>query len=131
MLAALGVTLTAQGRESSQATLRVTANERHVPMFVEGYVVKLRLTRGDNVILRKTVPGGRHRLIRDLALAKGAYKLHVALHSCDGNCGILDRAWSHCSGQVEAQAGERLGVDVGMHHPHCRMLFSVGVAATG
>jgi hypothetical protein len=135
VLVALGAALTAQGRErpsaAHEATLHATVNEGHVPMFVEGYVVRVRVTRGASVVFRREVRAGQHQLISNLALPHGRYKLHVALHPCEGSCGALDPAWSHCSGEIEARANEFLGADVRMHNPHCRMLFSVGVPANG
>jgi hypothetical protein len=125
--AAGGGAVAAHGDPAKPATLSVTARQKHVPMFVEGYVIKLRITRGDAVILRREIPGGHRHLLRNFELDAGHYKVESALHSCDGNCSALDRAWSRCSMRLPVQGGEAIGIQIMERHPRCRMLGSVGV----
>jgi hypothetical protein len=113
------------------ARLAVRATYTHVPRFVEGYVVRVRLRSDGILVHHREVMGPHHHLIRDVRLPRGSYHLKTALRPCDGNCSFLDPAWSRCDTRFHAHGGEAITIDVTERHPHCRMIGAIGVPTTG
>jgi hypothetical protein len=68
---------------------------RHGAMFTEGALPEIRLVADDGTTMR---PVRDHEDTAVFAhLTPGRYLVTAALRPCDGNCGYLDPATSHCT----------------------------------